>query len=57
MNLSAPSQAVFLIAVVIAVLAVIGALVPTLPVIGAYAFWVAILGFVVLAGGVLMKGS
>jgi hypothetical protein len=56
MNLSAPSTVVFWIAVVIAILAIIGTFV-VIPVISPYAFWVAILAFVVLAGGVLMKGS
>lgn len=56
MTLNAPSQVVFIIAVVIAVLAVLGTLV-TIPVISAYAFWVLVLGFIVLAGGVLMKGA
>jgi len=57
MNLNAPSQVVFWIAVVLAVLAIIGYFAPTIPVIGAYAFWVAILAFIVLAGGVLMRGT
>jgi hypothetical protein len=56
MNLSAPSQVVFWIAVVIAVLAIIGTFV-AIPVISQYAFWVAILAFVVLAGGTLMKSA
>jgi hypothetical protein len=56
MNLSAPSTVVFWIAVVLAILAIIGTFV-VIPVISPYAFWVAILAFVVLAGGVLMKGS
>jgi hypothetical protein len=56
MNLSAPNQVVFWIAVIIAVLAIIGTFV-AIPVISPYAFWVAILAFVVLAGGVLMKGA
>jgi hypothetical protein len=56
MNLSAPSQVVFWIAVVIAVLAIIGTFV-AIPVITPYAFWVAILAFVVLAGGTLMKSA
>lgn len=56
MNLSAPNQVVFWIAVIIAVLAIIGMFV-TIPVITPYAFWVAILAFVILAGGVLMKGA
>lgn len=57
MNLNAPSQVVFWIALIIAIIAIIGFFVPTVPVIGQYAFWVAILGFIVLAGGVLMKGT
>ena len=56
MNLSAPNQAVFWIAVIIAVLAIVGTFV-VIPVISPYAFWVAILAFVVLAGGVMMKGA
>ena len=57
MNLNAPSQVVFIIAVIIAILAVIGYFAPTVPVLGAYAFWIAILAFIVLAGGVLMKSA
>jgi hypothetical protein len=56
MNLNAPSAVVFWIAVVITLLAILSTFV-AIPVISAYAFWVAILGFVVLAGGVLMKGA
>lgn len=56
MNLNAPTQAVFWIAVVIAVIAIIATFV-AIPVVTEYVFWVAILAFVVLAGGVLMKGA
>jgi hypothetical protein len=56
MNLNAPSQAVFWIAVVIAVIAIIGVFV-SIPVVSQYAFWIAILAFIVLAGGTLMKGT
>lgn len=56
MTLNAPSQVVFIIAVIIAVLAVLGALV-TIPFVTTYAFWILVLGFIVLAGGVLMKGA
>lgn len=56
MNLSAPTQAIFIISLVIAVLAVIGVLVPTIPVISPYAFWVAIIAYIVLAVGCLAKG-
>lgn len=56
MTLNAPKQIVFIIAVVLAVLAVLGVLV-TIPVVSAYAFWILAVGFVVLAGGVMMKGS
>jgi hypothetical protein len=56
MNLSAPSQIVFWIAVVVAVLAIVGTFV-AIPVISSYAFWVAILAFVILAGGTLMRNA
>jgi hypothetical protein len=56
MTLNAPKQIVFIIAVVLAVLAVLGVLV-TIPVVTAYAFWILVVAFVVLAGGVMMKGS
>lgn len=57
MNLSAPTQAVFWISVIIAVLALIGWFVPGIPIISVYAFWIAIIAFIVLAAGCLMKGS
>jgi len=56
MNLNAPSQTLFIIAVILAVLALLGMLVP-IPFVSAYAFWVLLLGFIVLAAGVLMKGT
>lgn len=56
MNLNAPTQIVFIIAVVLAVLALLGALV-SIPFVSAYAFWILLIGFIVLAGGVVMKGS
>lgn len=55
MNLSAPTQAVFLISLILAVLAVIGVLTP-IPYITPYAFWLAIVGYIVLAVGCLAKG-
>lgn len=54
-NLSAPSQVIFLLSLALAIIAVLGALV-IIPVITKYAFWIAILAYVVLALGVIMKG-
>jgi hypothetical protein len=56
MNLSAPSQIVFIIAVVIAIIALIGYFV-VIPFISAYAFWILLLAFVILAGACLMRGA
>lgn len=56
-NLSAPTQLIFIIAVVIAIVALIGYFVPTIAFIGAYAFWIMTLAFIVLAGGVLLRGA
>ena len=53
-RLNAPTQMVFLISLALAVLAIL-ALFVTIPVVSAYAFWVAIIAYVVLAAGCLMK--
>ena len=56
MTLNAPKQIVFIIAVVLAVLAVLGYFV-AIPFVSLYAFWILAIGFIVLAGGVVMKGT
>lgn len=55
MSLSAPTQAVFIISLILAIVAVIGVFTP-IPVISPYAFWVAIIAYIVLAAGCLAKG-
>lgn len=55
MTLSAPTQVIFIISLVLAVLAVIGFFI-TIPFVTAYAFWIAIVAYIVLAAGCLMKG-
>lgn len=55
MNLSAPTVPVFIIAVILAALAVIGTF-TTIPFITANGFWVAIVAFVILMLGNLLKG-
>jgi hypothetical protein len=54
-NLSAPSQVVFLVSLALAIIAILGALV-IIPVVTKYAFWIAVLAYVVLALGNIMKG-
>jgi hypothetical protein len=54
-TLSAPSRVFFLISLALAVIAILGALV-IIPVVTKYAFGIAILGYIVLALGCLMKG-
>lgn len=56
MTLNAPKQIVFIIAVVLAVLALLGYFV-AIPFVSTYAFWILLIGFIVLAGGVTMKGT
>jgi hypothetical protein len=56
MNLNAPSQAVFWIAVILAVIGIIASF-NVVPAVTAYALWIVVLAFIVLAGGVLMKGA
>jgi hypothetical protein len=55
MNLSAPTMPVFLIACVLFLLALIGHFV-VIPFVTMYQFWLAIIAFVVLALGNLLKG-
>lgn len=57
MTLNAPSQTMFIVAVVIAVIALLGAIIPSIPVVSAYAFWVLVVAFLVLAVSVVMKGA
>ena len=54
-TLSAPSQVTFLISLALAIIAVLGTLV-VIPVATQYAFWIAVLAYIVLALGALMKG-
>jgi len=55
MQLSAPKQITFWIAVVIAVLGLLASLV-SIPVLSGFALWLVVIGFVVLAAGNLMEG-
>ncbi len=55
MRLSAPTHAIFIVALVLAVLALVGHFVPTTPYVAAYKFWLAIGSYVVLAAGCLFK--
>ena len=48
---------IFIIAVVIAVIALIGYFVPTIAIIGVYSFWIMTVAFIVLAAGVLFRGT
>jgi hypothetical protein len=56
MRLSAPTQVVFIISLILFVLALIGHFVPSVPIIAPYQFWLAIVGYAVLAAGCMMKG-
>lgn len=55
MKLSAPTQAIFWLAILLAALALLGSL-TTIPYLTAYGFWILLVGFIVLAAGNIMKG-
>jgi len=55
MKLSRPKDSTFIIAVVLAVLALLGSL-TTIAFVSANAFWILAVGFVILALGNLVKG-
>lgn len=54
-KLNAPTQIMFLVSLVVVLLAIIGLFV-NIPIISMYAFWIAVLGYVVLAAGCVLKG-
>ena len=55
MNLSAPKKEVWIIAVILGFLGIVGTFI-TIPVVSAYAFWFVVVGFVLLFLGTLLKG-
>ena len=55
MSLNAPKNATFYVAVVLAVLGLLGTIV-TIPVVTGMAFWLVVIGFIVLAAGNLVSG-
>ncbi|GGF36968.1 hypothetical protein GCM10011321_29970 [Youhaiella tibetensis] len=57
MSLSAPTQVVFWIAVVLAIVALIGWFGVLGIAIAGYSFWILLLGFVVLTVGCLLRGT
>jgi hypothetical protein len=56
MRLSAPKFIVWVIAVILGVLGIVGALLGGLPIISANAFWLVTGGFVLLTLGTALKG-
>jgi hypothetical protein len=55
MNLNAPTQVVFIIALIIAVLALIGNFV-MVPFVSEFKFWFAMVAYLVLAAACVLKG-
>lgn len=55
MHLSAPTQVIFFISLILAILAVVGVFV-AIPFISANAFWVVVVAYVLLALGNLLAG-
>ena len=55
MNLNAPTQLVFIISLIIAVLALIGHFV-MVPVVSEFKFWFAMVAYIVLAAACVLKG-
>lgn len=54
MRLSAPKQWTFYVALFFGIFGIIGMLVASIPVLGAYAFWLVAIGFVLLVLGTLL---
>jgi hypothetical protein len=56
MKLTPPKQTTFWVSVIIGLLGIVGKVVPSLPLIGPFAFWFVAIAFVLLALSVTMTG-
>ena len=56
MELSAPKQIVFIIAIVLAVISLLPVIGIPLGALGPYSYWLLLVAFIVLAAGNLLKG-
>ena len=56
MKLSPPKQLTFWVSVIIGVLGILGQLIPSLPVVSDYSFWLVTIGFVLLVLGNALTG-
>ena len=56
MRLNAPTKLVWIIAVVLGVLGLLGELLPSAPIIGQFGFWFVVIGWLLLAIATLAKG-
>ena len=56
MKLSAPKQISWIIALVLGILGLLGMLVPTLPLIGGLAFWLVLVGLVLMLLATYLHG-
>ena len=53
-NLGAPTQVMFLVSLALVLLAILSLFVINIPIISAYAFWVAVAGYAVLAAACIL---
>lgn len=53
---NAPHSTTVVISVILFALAILGAIIPTVPIIGVLGFWLALIGYLLLLAGCLMKG-
>jgi hypothetical protein len=56
MKLSPPKRATWLLSILLGLLAIIAYAIVDLPLISPYAFWILVLGFILLALGTLLPG-
>ncbi|HVT55791.1 MAG TPA: hypothetical protein VHD34_07050 [Xanthobacteraceae bacterium] len=53
---NAPHHTTVIISVILFALAILGAILPMAPIIGVLGFWLALIGYLLLLAGCLMKG-
>jgi hypothetical protein len=53
---NAPHHTTVIISVILFALAILGAILPGIPIVGVLGFWLALIGYLLLLAGCLMKG-
>ena len=56
MRLTPPKKIVFMISLILVIISIVAAHLVTIPFVTAYSYWILLVGYILLAAGVALKG-